>query len=247
MLSRIISKSRRKKAVPDGIRLYAIGDVHGRRDLLDLMLEKIEGEETRLRKKVVFLGDYVDRGPSTKEVIDRLTRLRENPSIDWIFLKGNHEASMMQFLTEPARFESWLDWGGEETAASYGVEGAARRAPGDVARDLLGRMPKAHRDFLSGLALTHRAGDYLFVHAGLMPGVPIDEQSEEHLLWIRKRFHEAGGSEWPDITIVHGHHPIKKPRDAGWRIAVDTGAVWTGRLTAVVLEGASRRFISTLD
>ena len=106
-------------------------------------------------------------------------------------------------------------------------------------------MPKSHASFIKDLPLTHIEGDYLFVHAGLRPGVALEDQDEEDLLWIRKRFHKASAKERPAHVVVHGHHPHDKPLDAGWRIAVDTGACWTGRLTAVVLEEKSRRFLST--
>ena len=115
----------------------------------------------------------------------------------------------------------------------------------ELAADLSERLPGNHRAFLESLRLTHIEGDYVFVHAGLRPGVPLADQEEEDLLWIRKRFHDTPSKHRPDKVVVHGHQPIKKPIDAGWRIGVDTGACWSGVLTAVVLEETKRRFLST--
>ncbi|MCK5750595.1 MAG: serine/threonine protein phosphatase, partial [Oricola sp.] len=138
------------------------------------------------------------------------------------------------------------EWGGEETLESYGVDPTGKD-PRTLAEELSAAMPKSHHDFLAGLALTHQEGDYVFVHAGLRPGAPLDEQKEEDLLWIRKRFHNAAPDARPEQVVVHGHTPTDKPDDAGWRIGVDTGAVYGGMLTAVVLEGNARRFLSVKD
>jgi serine/threonine protein phosphatase 1 len=246
MMERFFRKSGGKASVPNGKKVYAIGDVHGRADMLDDLLWRIKDDAGSLHNsKLIFLGDYVDRGPDSRGVIDRLISLgKDHP--DAVFLKGNHEALMLEFLADPEDLPHWLEWGGEETLESYGVDPTGKD-PRTLAEELSAAMPKSHHDFLAGLALTHQEGDYVFVHAGLRPGAPLDEQKEEDLLWIRKRFHNAAPDARPEQVVVHGHTPTDKPDDAGWRIGVDTGAVYGGMLTAVVLEGNARRFLSVKD
>ena len=242
---KLFGGSGKRATTPDGRRLYAIGDIHGALDCLDRLIGKIEKDAGGLSDaQLIFLGDYVDRGPDSKGVIDRLIELKNNHP-DVIFLKGNHEAVMLDFLSDPEEALEWLEWGGDQTLRSYGVSGALTKAGGDLSAALNEALPKTHRDFLDSLDLTYAAGDYLFVHAGVRPGVAIEDQEESDLLWIRKRFHDAAANERPDCTIVHGHHPTKRPDDAGWRIGVDTGACWSGVLTAVCLNGTKRKFIST--
>lgn len=245
----MLGKPRGKKAksalIPDGKRVYAIGDIHGCLEELDGLLALIDNDHgDASQSQLVFLGDYVDRGPDSRGVLDRLIEIKKSKS-EAIFLKGNHEAIMLDFLSDPEDMYHWLDWGGEETLQSYGIDRVLGRAPEDLAEALTDNLPAAHLEFLNSLQLTHSEGDYLFVHAGVRPGVSLKDQQEEDLLWIRKRFHKAAAHERPDQVVVHGHQPMKKPLDAGWRIAVDTGACWSGQLTAVVLEGDQRRFIST--
>ena len=229
---------------PAGERLYAVGDIHGCANLLDALLEKIDAERSPAPRRLVFLGDYVDRGEDSKRVLDRLLAIRAaEPGA--IFLKGNHEQAILDFLDAPDRNEDWLHWGGDKTLESYGVGDIWRKAPADLAAALAAAMPDEHRSFLKSLELWRVLGGYVFVHAGFRPGVPLGEQKEEDCLWIRREFHDAPPEGRPTEVVVHGHHPVKKPLDLGWRIAVDTGAVWSDALTAVVLEGATRRFIST--
>ncbi|MEM6538420.1 MAG: metallophosphoesterase family protein [Pseudomonadota bacterium] len=230
----------------DGVRIYAIGDIHGRLDLLEALLTKIEAEETDSKKRLVFLGDYIDRGPESRGVIDLLIA-EQNKRPDTVFLKGNHEQALLDFLDDPMAGDAWLDWGGEETVVSYVVDYAPTRPPQAVADTLKDRLPETHIRFLEGLDTSYTNGDYFFVHAGVLPGVPLEEQSAKDLLWIRREFHETPKDKRPSKVIVHGHHPTDQPLDAGWRIGVDTGAVWTDKLTAVVLEGQDRRFVSTID
>jgi serine/threonine protein phosphatase 1 len=233
-------------AVPGGKLVYAIGDIHGRLDMLDELLEQIEGDCGGLdNAQLIFLGDYVDRGPDSRGVIEKLIHLKRMHK-DTVFLKGNHEAIMLDFLAEPEDLPQWLDWGGEETLESYGIDPVGV-GKSDLADAIHAAMPKAHLDFLNSLALTHIEGDYLFVHAGVRPGAALEDQTETDLLWIRKRFHNAAPAERPDYVVVYGHTPVDKPEDAGWRIGVDTGACYGGMLTAVVLEGATRRFLSVKD
>lgn len=245
MFGKLLGGSHKNAATPEGVRLYAVGDVHGCADELHALMELITADaKSAGAARVIFLGDYVDRGPDSKGVLEQLAALQKSRT-DIVALKGNHEAIMLDFLAEPADMLHWLDWGGEETLESYGVDPSPAREPEELADDLRKAMPASHLKLLEGLALTHREGDYLFVHAGIRPGVALDDQQEEDLLWIRKRFHKATKDERPDFVVVHGHQPLKKPEDAGWRIGVDTGACWTGNLTAVVLDGTERRFLST--
>lgn len=244
MLGKLFGGKGPAAAIPDGERVYAIGDVHGCDGLLDALLALIEMDGGSAKSRLVFLGDYVDRGPGSRAVIDRLLTVRaERPGT--VFLKGNHEQAMLDFLDTPDLSEEWLHWGGDKTLESYGVANIWTRHPGDLARELGAALPASHREFISALDLWNICGDYAFVHAGFKPGVAIEDQAEEDCLWIRGEFHNAATQSRPDKVVVHGHHPVKKPLDAGWRIDVDTGAVWSDALTAVVLEGTTRRFIST--
>jgi len=231
-------------AAPEGVRLYAVGDIHGCAGQLDALLAQIEAEPAEmLEKRIVFLGDYVDRGPDSRAVVERLVALQKSKP-QTVFLKGNHEAAMLDFLHAPDAEASWLNWGGAETLQSYGIAQIFSREPHLVAAEFADRLPAAHRAFFDGLELYSVAAGYLFVHAGVRPGVPLEAQEERDLLWIRGEFHNALPERRPDKVVVHGHHPVKKPLDAGWRVDVDTGACYGGKLTAAVLEGTNRRFIS---
>lgn len=244
MLDKFFGGRAPKARAPDDARLYAIGDIHGCAGLLRALLAMIDGDAADAAFRLIFLGDYVDRGPDSKGVIDALLTVKaERP--DTVFLKGNHEQAMLDFLDRPDLNEEWLHWGGDKTLESYGLSDVWGKHPEILARELSSRLPPAHLAFLRDLTLFEIAGDYAFVHAGFKPGVAIEAQTEEDCLWIRKAFHNAGPEERPDKIVVHGHHPVKKPLDAGWRIDVDTGAVWSDALTAVVLDGATRRFLST--
>ena len=238
-------------ATPAGTRIYAIGDVHGCADLLDrlhAMIRADAAEAPEPRKVAVYLGDYVDRGADSAGVIDRLLG-DPLPGFERICLKGNHEDFMLRFLDAPSSGGLWMMNGGGSTLASYGVtetrpSGSAAQSYG-LADALRERLPAAHRRFLEGLKLMHREGDYLFVHAGVRPGTPLDDQVEEDLLWIREPF--LGSLEDRGYVVVHGHTPVDAPEVLFNRINVDTGAVWTRRLTAVVLHGDERYFLDTAD
>ena len=257
MLEKLFSSKKSAAAVPSGQRIYAIGDIHGCYKELSSLLALIDADhEARETTKaagqkdepssqhIIFLGDYVDRGPESQAVIETLLALKQHRA-NVVTLKGNHEAAMLDFLDHPEDLDHWLNWGGEDTLRSYGISPILGRPPLELSNELKRQLPKTHEQFLRTLPLTHQAGDYFFVHAGIRPGIAIEEQKEEDLLWIRKRFQNAPPDERPDRVIVHGHDPVKKPVDVGWRIAVDTGACWTGTLCAVVLEGTTRRFITT--
>jgi len=236
--------------VPDGTRVYAIGDIHGRVDLLRKLHEQILADATLIptntRKIVVYLGDYVDRGLESREVIDFLI---DEPlsGFECIFLRGNHEEAFLKFLKDVSVGPSWFRIGGDATVYSYGV-----RIPLDVAPDqrfayiserLSEAVPANHLAFLSGLEQSWRIGDYLFVHAGVRPGRPLDEQTAEDLLWIREDFLESTADHGP--IVIHGHSVTEKPDIRKNRIGIDTGAYTSNVLTSLVLEGSEHRFLAT--
>ena len=230
-------------SAPEGVRLYAVGDVHGRLDLLDALLARIADDASGHAADaahLIVLGDMVDRGPETAGVLDRLI---EAPGMATTSLLGNHEQALLDFLNGEDGSDIWLEWGGLETLMSYGVDGVAAKSPDALRAEFAQVFPAAHRAYLEALPLYVEHGDYVFVHAGVKPGAPLEEQRKRDLIWIRSEFHNAkdplGGR-----VVVHGHHPVRRPVSEKRRIGVDTGAVNSGRLTAVVLEGATRRFLA---
>ncbi|ABS63517.1 metallophosphoesterase [Parvibaculum lavamentivorans DS-1] len=234
---------------PENTRLYAIGDIHGRADLLTQLLERIAEDARRQpfdRNILIFLGDYVDRGLQSRQVLDRLTD-GLIPGFEPVFLKGNHEQALLQFLSDAAFGRTWKYYGGLETLHSYGIkELTLSDDPRDFeqAREHFSEvLPESHRRFLTDLALSAEFGDYFFTHAGVRPGVALHRQIEEDLLWIREDFLESG-SHFGKV-VVHGHTPREEVVFRANRIGVDTGAYMTGVLTALVLEGASRRLLQT--
>jgi diadenosine tetraphosphatase ApaH/serine/threonine PP2A family protein phosphatase len=231
-------------STPAETRIYAIGDIHGRADLLREILERLDEDQWRRPIAYVteiFLGDYVDRGPDSKGVIDLLaTRLVRHHSV---CLRGNHEELMERFLREPSALDSWLKLGGVQTLASYGV--VPRRNGTESNEDLRQRFfrafPRTHQLFLQCLKPWVCCGDYLFVHAGIRPQVPFDQQTMEDLLWIREEFLNSPLQHGK--YIVHGHTPVAHPDVRPNRIDIDTGAWRSGTLTCVVLEGTSIQFL----
>lgn len=225
--------------VPDGMSIVAIGDVHGHLALLEPILRQVEARAAvrpERRHVVVCLGDLVDRGPDSAGVVERL--LAGVAGCELVALKGNHEAAMLDFIAGRLGPMAWLDWGGLETVESYGVP--VRRswlagvdAPA-LLRDFRERLPQAHLDFFRRMPLSVSFGDYFFVHAGARPGVPLAEQSEHDLLWIRDEMHRS--SYRFEKKIVHGHTPVREPEFLGNRINLDTGAYASGRLTAALFE-----------
>jgi serine/threonine protein phosphatase 1 len=228
-----------KPRVPAGRRIYAIGDVHGRADLLSDLFVRID-DDLKARPAAdalqVLLGDYIDRGPNSREVIDLLiARQRQH---DVVFLKGNHEECALRFLSDPAVLSEWQNMGGLNTLLSYDAMPTRRNDPQwqhEASSALRSAIPDSHRRFLGGLPVSFTCGDFFFVHAGARPGIPLQRQLQRDLLWIRDDFllHEEDFG----MVVVHGHTPIYEPEIRWNRINIDTGAYATGRLTCLVLEG----------
>lgn len=231
-----------------GCRAYAVGDVHGRLDLLDIILERIEQDRAgRPPRKtfIIFLGDLVDRGPQSAGVVERLRTYRPAGAHP-IFLMGNHEEVLLRILSgEPKILQSWLKFGGAECAQSYGIDpnGLRHLDERSAIRRLQSSFPAAHRSFLESFADTFRFGDYLFVHAGIRPGVAIEEQDKTDLRWIREPF--LTDNKEHGCVVVHGHTIVSEVEERRNRIGIDTGAYQTGILTALAIEDDRRWFLST--
>lgn len=235
--------------MPPGTRLYVVGDIHGRVDLLAelhrLILKDAAASDAK-RYVVVYLGDYIDRGPDSKGVVDLLLR-NPLPGFQAVHLKGNHEQALLDFLDDPGIGQDWLGFGGDATLASYGIklpswaidESSLRRAQVELRHS----MPRDHGDFYRGLRLTHEEGDYFMVHAGVRPGVPLAAQSDDDLLWIRNEFllSERGFGK----LVVHGHTISDAPQIRFNRIGIDTGAFHTGHLTCLVAQDEAYSFLQT--
>ncbi len=236
-------------APPAGTRVYAIGDIHGRCDLLAEMQALITADLAGRRPEravVVCLGDYIDRGPSSREVIDRLI---DAPiaGAESVHLRGNHEAFLLRFLDEPEVGHDWLPNGGETTLCSYGVALPAivdsARALTRICDAMRAAIPPRHRAFLEGLPVYHVEGGYVFAHAGIRPGRALTDQETHDLLWIRGEFLDSRADH--GFCVVHGHTIVRRPEIRANRIGIDTGAFFTGSLTCVVLEGTDRRWLQT--
>eukprot|EP00439_Symbiodinium_sp_Y106_P088261 s1_g797.t1 len=236
--------------VPDGMRIYAIGDIHGRDDLLEILLEKIVGDaasKEAARNCLIYLGDYVDRGLESCQVLDRL--IAGPPAgFEAVYLKGNHEEALLQFLADAQFAKTWKYYGGLETLHSYGVTELTLSDDPLVFERARERfeavLPDAHRKFLEKLQTSEVFGDYFFAHAGVRPGIALERQSEQDLLWIRDDFLSSNANFGK--IVVHGHTPREQVEFKSNRIGVDTGAYMTNVLTALVLEGSDREMLQAL-
>ncbi|MCK1521664.1 MULTISPECIES: metallophosphoesterase family protein [unclassified Bradyrhizobium] len=230
-----------KPRLPDGIRIYAIGDVHGRADLLQSLLTVIDADLARSnpgRAIQVFLGDYVDRGPDSRAVLDLL--IERSKSHETVCLKGNHEIFLLEVLKDPARLQEWRHYGGLLTLVSYGINPTMNPTPEEqieLIEGLRRALPPEHLSFLQQLRSSFACGDFFFVHAGVKPGVALERQKEEDLLWIREEFLESDRRFGK--YVVHGHTPVSAPDIRPNRINIDTGAYATGNLTLLTIQGDS--------
>jgi serine/threonine protein phosphatase 1 len=231
--------------IPNGnTRVYAIGDIHGRLDLLERAIAAIHRDVETLGEGAltVTLGDYIDRGPASRGVIEVLAA---NPfPTPYVALKGNHEALLQGFLTDPAIGDHWRRLGGLETLHSYGVpvgDLMIGKNFAEAALRLRDAMPSAHIEFLRSLKMSLDHGKYFFCHAGVRPGIALAKQSDEDLLWIRDLFLNST-LDFGKI-VVHGHTPAAAPEVRPNRINIDTGAFATGRLTCIVLDDEGHRFL----
>ena len=226
--------------LPEGIRIYALGDIHGRSDLVKKMFTVIDADIARNpvgRPIEVFLGDYIDRGPDSAHTLDLL--IERSLHRETVFLKGNHEAYFLEVLRDPTKLEDWRQFGGLQTLMSYGVQPTLNPdsiEQADLIKALTGVMPRDHLSFLEGLKPSFVCGDFFFVHAGVRPGIPLKEQQESDLLWIRNEFLDS--DENFGKFIVHGHTPVQKPDIRPNRINIDTGAYATGNLTLLTIQGS---------
>ncbi len=235
----------RAPAPEEAHRIYAVGDVHGRADLLDSLMSKIMRDASSAPNgcSLVFVGDYIDRGPDSRGVVDRMLHLPQR--FETFCLRGNHEQALLDFLDDPTTYRVWRRFGAGETLLSYDVEPPAETdaAIAQARDDLAEKLPPSHLQFMQDLQLSVEIGAYHFVHAGVRPGVPLDEQSAEDMLWIRDEF--LNSQDDFGKVIVHGHTPTDRPVCRSNRIGIDTRAFDSGCLTAVVLDGVGARFLST--
>lgn len=222
--------------------IYAVGDIHGQLGMLEDALARIDADGGA-NAQVVFLGDYVDRGPDSKGVIDTLIAGRD-AGRNWVTLKGNHDRMFQWFMEDIPRHDPYmligLHWfhdriGGVQTLASYGVTFDPDTRLKDVHARSKQAVPQSHVSFLNALPVMHQSGDLLFVHAGIRPGVPLADQAEEDLIWIRQSFHNYTGPH-PKL-VVHGHTPVDHATHYGNRVNLDTGAGYNFPLSAAVFEG----------
>lgn len=230
---------------PEGILVCAVGDVHGRADLLQAMVERIEALAIELSAKdlrIVLLGDYVDRGPDSRGVLDLLVGYRDDPR--FVLLGGNHDFGFVEFLDAPSAASLFARHGGVQTAASYGVQADFRSDFGaeQTRNALLAAIPGDHVDLLENLGRSFSFGDFFFCHAGIRPGIALDEQDADDLIWIREDF-----LNWPDLhpkVIVHGHTPQPEPEILANRVNVDTLAYRSGVLSALAIFNDSKKLLS---
>lgn len=221
--------------------VYAIGDVHGCLSALLVLETKIRADIQQAKiddPLIIYLGDYVDRGPDSKGVLDHVSRHQHPDGIERIALCGNHEDAFLRFLQNPADNIAWLDFGGDATLRSYGLQAFTHlRRPRDMQElgaVLKEAIPGSHVRFLENLPILATQGNRVFVHAGIRPGIALDDQDDGDLLWIREPFLEEGPGL--PVTVIHGHTAGTEPVFGNGRICIDTGCYATGRLTALKLS-----------
>ena len=244
----------RGQAVPQGVRIYAIGDIHGQLSLLEQLHEKIrddiKGKPNTCKSKIIYLGDYINRGAQSRGIIDRLI---DNPieNTHALYLMGNHEFALIKFLSGNMSYAEWLGWGGDQTLLSYEIDVISPYADEEeieaLRKEFRSRIPARHYHFLSTLQPYQVEGDYLFVHAGIRPGIPLHEQKLQDLILIRDEF--LRNPVTCGKTVIHGHTVFKTPHIRKNRrridsIGIDTGAYNTGKLTAIVLENEEYHFLT---
>lgn len=234
--------------IPPNTRIYAIGDIHGCADHLEMLLEQITANDQLLNKVknkiLVFLGDYIDRGPASKKVLELLHDLPKE--YEAIFLKGNHELMLLEAFESSRAADFWLRNGGRETISSYDIELPSRRklnTSAELIKTFKQKLPVQHLAFFRELQLSFQSGDYFFVHAGIHPDRPLDKQQEQDMLWIRDRF-LFSEKDFGKI-IIHGHTPGRDVDEADNQIGIDTAAVYGGCLTALMLENDKRQYLRT--
>jgi serine/threonine protein phosphatase 1 len=254
MVGSLFRKSRAPSARPPyrgapGKRCYAIGDIHGRLDLLDQLLSQIAAHDAGRPQRetiVVSLGDVIDRGPNSRGVLERLMQPLSFPA-RLVCLKGNHEDMLLRGLSgEPSLLRSWLATGGRDCARSYGVDPILLSGQNEevLEHNLAQAIPASHLAFLRSLADYARFGDYLLVHAGIRPGIPLDAQRPADLLWIRKGFLEAEADH--GLMVVHGHSVSLDIEKRPNRTGIDTGAYRSGILTAIWIEDGEHGFLQAI-
>jgi serine/threonine protein phosphatase 1 len=231
--------------------LYAIGDVHGRNDLLTELIDLIRKDMAQAspsgRATLVLLGDYVDRGPASNKVIDTIIALQADPAFEVIALRGNHDQFLLEFLADAGRGPTWMSFGGGPTLVAYGVTPPRRsdeQSWVEASKNLAAALPNSHRVFLESLPYFAVAGDYVFVHAGVRPNTDLRRQSASDVLCIRDTFLDSD-DPLPGSTVIFGHTPFERPIVERGKIGLDTGACVTGVLTALCLQSARKRFLQT--
>jgi serine/threonine protein phosphatase 1 len=238
----------RQYCVPKGMRIYVIGDIHGRVDLLHQMMGLIDEDAKSFngeRLIELYLGDYIDRGWDSRAVIDTLCEMPEKGR-ERITLRGNHEEVLLSFLREPAILEEWAEFGGLETLFSYGIQISHKNLRENIEKLHMlfsQALPDRHKQFFEETDLMVQYGDYVFVHAGVRPALSLDKQTKDDLLWIREPF--LSQPHGLPFCVVHGHTPEEEPVDKGFRIGLDTGAYITHQLSCLVLEGQNKRYLTT--
>lgn len=235
-------------AVPAGERIYAVGDIHGRLDLLVSLAEAIEYDNKArgaADTTVILLGDLVDRGPDSSGVIKAARMWSQMRQMR--FIMGNHEEMFLESFNDLETLRPFLKYGGRETLLSYPIDPLTYSAAelGELQELMFDAVPKEDLDFLRGFEDSIIKGDYLFVHAGIQPNVPLGDQRASHLRWIREPFLSHGGDH--GYIVVHGHSIMAEAEVLANRIGIDTGAYDSGKLTALGLEGTNRWLIETRD